>query len=302
MKTGFLLALILFNLFWAASLSIYKSLGHYLDYSGIVTLRFGVAAVGALILWPWLPGKTPRGRDLIKTIVMGVTVFVLGHRLQVFGNQLGTAGNSSVLMAVEPLITSVAAALFLREHIAARRWMGFGLGMLGVVLLNGIWRPDFQPAGLAPSLIFIASFLGEAAYSVMGKPLIARAGLLKVLALALISGTLLNLALDGPLTLAAAKTLPSSAWLQLGFLGLVCTLLGYAIWFVVLRETDVNAAALTIFIQPLAGVPIAAWCLGEPLHWGQFWGSLVILAGLVLGLARQDRTKAAPPAASAAIS
>ena len=50
-------------------------------------------------------------------------------------------------MAVEPLITSVAAALFLREHIGPRRLAGFGLGMCGVVLLNGVWRKDFQWTG-----------------------------------------------------------------------------------------------------------------------------------------------------------
>ena len=92
---------------------------------------------------------------------MGLMVVVLGQRLQVYGNQLGTAGNSAVLMAVEPLITSVAAALFLREHIGPRRLAGFALGMCGVVLLHGVWRKDFQWTGLAPSLIFVSSFVAR---------------------------------------------------------------------------------------------------------------------------------------------
>src|SRR6185369_4802619 len=105
------------------------------------------------------------GRNLLKTCALGVVVFAAGQRLQVYGNQLGSAGNSAVLMAVEPLITSVAAALFLREHIGPRRVIGFGLGIVGVLLLNGVWRADFQWTGLAASLIFITSFVAEAAYS-----------------------------------------------------------------------------------------------------------------------------------------
>src|SRR5439155_14434674 len=140
MKTGYLLLLLLFNVFWAAGLSIYKALEPQLNYGAIVTLRFGLAGVGLLALWPLLPGKAPRGVALLRTWVMGLIVFVLGHRLQVLGNQLGSAGNSSVLMAVEPLLTSIAAALFLREQVTGRRWIGFGLGMLGVLLLNGVWR------------------------------------------------------------------------------------------------------------------------------------------------------------------
>src|SRR5215471_5702102 len=112
------------NLFWAAVYSTYKVIGQDLPTGAIVTLRFGLAALCLLFAWPWLPGPAPRGRDLLVTCGMGLMLYVLGQRLQVYGNQLGTAGNSSVLMAVEPLLTSVAAAVFLGEHIGPRRWLG----------------------------------------------------------------------------------------------------------------------------------------------------------------------------------
>src|SRR5260370_31741329 len=134
MKPRYLIILIGMNFLWAASLSMYEALAGYLTPGGLVTLRFGLAALLLLALWPWLPGKTPRGIDLVKTIVMGLVVFMLGHRLQVYGTQIGSAGNSSVLMAVEPLVTSVGAAIFLREHIRRRRWRWCGLGMLGVAV------------------------------------------------------------------------------------------------------------------------------------------------------------------------
>jgi drug/metabolite transporter (DMT)-like permease len=262
-------------------------LGHDLTTGGIVTIRFGLAGLCLLVAWPWLPGSAPRGRDLVKSCVMGFILLVLGQRLQVYGNELGTAGNSAVLMAVEPLITSLAAALFLREHIGPRRLAGFGLGMCGVVLLNGVWRKDFQWTGLAPSLIFISSFVCEAAYSVMGKPIVARASVMKMLAISLLVGTAANLLIDGPATLRAAQTLPAQAWLLLLALAVVCTAIGYSVWFIVIRECPVNVAALTIFVQSVFGVAIAALWLGEKLHWGQLLGSITIVAGLVLGLSRQ---------------
>jgi drug/metabolite transporter (DMT)-like permease len=218
---------------------------------------------------------------------MGITLLVVGQRLQVYGNQLGTAGNSAVLMAVEPLITSLAAALFLREHIGPRRLAGFALGMSGVVLLNGVWRKDFQWTGLVPSLIFISSFICEAAGSVIGKPIVARASVTKMLAIALLAGTAVNLLIDGHATLTAAKTLPPQAWWLLLALAVVCTAIGYSVWFIVIRECPVNVAALTIFAQSIFGVAIAALWLGEKLHWGHLWGSLAIVAGLMLGLSRQ---------------
>ena len=282
------------NFLWAASLSIYKVLEDYLEPGGIVTLRFGLAALSLAVLWPWLPGRAPRGWDLLKTVLMGLVVFTLGHRLQVYGNKLSTAGNTSVLMAVEPLLTSVAAAIFLREHIGPRRWVGFALGMLGVVVLNGFLRGDVQWGGVFASLIFISSFICETCYSIMGKPLIERAGMMKILTLALLFGTAGNLLIDGPQTVHAALAMPLHCWWLIVYLAIICTAVGYAFWFVVIRETDVNVAALTIFAQPLAGVALAAVWLHEPLHWGQFWGSLAIVIGLVIGLSRQLKPAPVP--------
>ncbi len=223
---------------------------------------------------------------------MGLLVFVVGQRLQVYGNQIGTAGNSAVLVGVDPLITSLAAALFLRERIGPRRLAGFVLGMCGVALLNGVWRKDFQWTGLVPSLIFLSSFVSDSACSVMGKPIVARSSAMKMLTLSLLAGTAVNLLIDGPATLTAAKTLSLQAWWLLLGLAIVCTAIGYTVWFVVIRECPVNVAALTIFAQSVFGVAIAALWLREELHWGHLLGSLTIVAGLVLGLSRQIKRPA----------
>lgn len=294
MKPAHLLILLLMNFFWAGVYSAYKIIGQDLPQGGtgaIVTLRFGLAGLGLLCVWPWLRGATPRGRDLVNTCLMGLLSFVVAQRLQVYGNYLGSAGNSAVLMALEPLMTSVGAAIFLREHIGPRRWAGFALGLLGVALLNGVWRPDFHWTSLAASLIFVSSFVCEAAYSVIGKPIVARAGILKMLTLSLVVATAANLLVDGRRTLTAAKALSPRAWLLLLALAVVCTAIGYTLWLVIIRECPVNVAALTIFAQSVFGVGIAAVWLGEKLHWEQLWGSLTIAAGLVLGLSRQIQRK-----------
>jgi drug/metabolite transporter (DMT)-like permease len=225
---------------------------------------------------------------------MGLLLYVFGQRLQVYGNNLGTATNSSVLMALDPLVTSVGAALFLHEHLGPRRMAGFALGLCGVAILNRIWRPDFHWTGLAGSLIFVSSFVLEAAYSIIAKPIIARASLMKMLALSLLVGTAVNLVIDGPQTVAMARDLSLKTWLLLLYLAVVCTAVGYGVWFVVIRECPVNLAGLTIFAQSVFGAAIAALWLHEQLHWGHFFGSLTIIAGLALGLSRQIK-KTAPP-------
>jgi drug/metabolite transporter (DMT)-like permease len=283
-RTLWLLVLIGFNVFWGGTYSAFKDLGQWLTSGQVVTLRYGMAAALLLCGWPFMPGAAPRGRDLLQTALMGVLVFVAAPRFQVIAAHAGKAGDLSVLVALEPLVTTVGAAVILREVVPARRWLGFAFGMLGVVLLSNIWRADFQLAGLGANLLFIASFFCEATYSVMGKPLIQRAGFLKVTTLALASGMVVNLALDGASTWSAAQTLPLRGWMQIVYLAVICTALGYSVWFAALRVVPVNVVAITVFTQPFAGTLIAALLLGEALHLGQLWGGLAIAIGLALGL------------------
>ena len=287
MKPSYLIILLIMNFFWSAVYSSYKVIGQSVPTGGIVTLRFGLAGLCLLFAWPWLPGSAPRGRDLFVTCAMGAMLYVLGQRLQVYGNQSGTAGNSAVLMGLEPVITSLAAAVFLREQIGPRRWAGFALGLGGVAVLHGVGRPDFQWSGLAASLIFISSFVCEAAYSVLGKPIVARASVMKMLAISLLMGTAINLLIDGGQTVRAAASMPAQAWVLLLALAVICTAVGYSIWFIVIRECPINVAALTVFAQSVFGVALAVLWLHEPLRWEQTLGSLAIVAGLVLGLSRQ---------------
>jgi drug/metabolite transporter (DMT)-like permease len=222
---------------------------------------------------------------------MGLILCVAGQRLQVYGNEIGTAGNSAVLMSLEPLVTSLVAAVFLKEHLGPRRLAGFALGMTGVALLNGALRPDFQMISISASLLFIGSFICEALYSVIGKPVMMRASMMKMLAISLAIGTGINLLIDGRSTFLAAKGLSPTAWLLVLFLGVICTAVGYIVWFIVIRECPLNVAALTVFAQTVFGVALAAIWIGERLRWEHLFGSLAIASGLAVGLSGQLRGK-----------
>ena len=141
---------------------------------------------------------------------------------------------------------------------------------------------------LAANGLVIASFLAEAAYSVIGKPALERSGPFKVLTVALVAGTLLNLLWDGPHLMSQALSFNAKAWGLLLYLSLVCSVFGYGLWLVIIRETPVNVVALTVFVQPMAGLLIAVVWLHEQPHIGQFLGSICILTGLMIGLWKRE--------------
>lgn len=299
MRNGFILLLVGFNFLWAGTYSVFKELQATLTPGELVTLRFGVAALVLGACWPLMKGAAPKGRDLLKTLAMGLVVFVAGPRLQVVATQMGKAGDMSVLVGLEPLVTTLGAALLLHERVPTRRWIGFGFGLAGAALLSNVWQPGFKVASLGANLLFIASFFCESAYSVMGKPLIDRYNFLKVITVALLGGMSINLLWDGPATWKAAQHLPASAWLQVIYLSVLCTAVGYAVWFAAIKAVPVNVVALTLFVQPVAGAAIAALLLGEALHIGQLWGGIAIAIGLALGLRQAQPIQTSPESSGA---
>ena len=75
MRLSYLILLIVMNFFWAGSLSIYKALADYLEPGGIVTLRFGLAAVILAAAWPWLPGQGAARRGFVENRIDGPDCF-----------------------------------------------------------------------------------------------------------------------------------------------------------------------------------------------------------------------------------
>jgi len=289
MKSRHILLLVGMNLLWAASYPIFKFLSEQMASGALATLRFGLSALVLLAAWPWLKGNNPKAADYPRIIAMGVAVFCVAPRLQIEGVHRGHAGDTSLLMAFDPLITALAGALFLREHVPTRRWWGCVIGMVGVVLLSRVWTGEVAPmTGLVANGLFIASFFCEAIYSVFGKPLLHRCNPLKLLTLGVTFGTIANLLVDATLdhgaTFQAVKTISPVAWFLVIYLALICTIVGYTLWYVVIRDTDINVAGMLVLVQPLAGLFLAVIWLGESLHWGQLWGSAVIIAGLAVGM------------------
>lgn len=298
MKTLFVALLLGMNLLWAGSYAIFKVLGEHADSGTIATIRFGLAALCLMAAWRWLPGEAPQFRYWPRVFGMGIIVFCLAPRLQVEAVHLGKAGDTSLLMALDPLLTAFAAALFLREKVPARRWWGCGVGMFGVVLLSRVWQGDAPLKGLLANTLFILSMVCETFYSVLGKPLLQKHSPMKLLAGALVSGTIANMAIEvckpGRNAFQAVQTMPLSAWLWLVYLAVVCTVVGYTLWFVVIRETEVNIAGLTVLMQPMAGWLLSVLWLKESFHSGQLWGAVAIVVGLMIGLRPPGSRKGQP--------
>ena len=119
-----------------------------------ITAAF-MAVVSLLMKAPW-----PKN---IKSIAMASLVGICIHGFFLSGSYLAvsqgvTTGIVALIVGVQPLLTAVAAGLFLGEQITKRQWSGLYLGFIGVVMVISnkfsIGTPEFNGTGFAVMSLF----------------------------------------------------------------------------------------------------------------------------------------------------
>ncbi|WP_207062563.1 DMT family transporter [Motiliproteus sp. SC1-56] len=88
------------------------------------------------ILARLLPVRWPTPRQALHTAVVGLLIhgLYLGGVFYAIEGEM-PAGLASLIVGLQPLLTALAAVLFLREQVSARQWLGLLLGLGGVSLV-----------------------------------------------------------------------------------------------------------------------------------------------------------------------
>jgi drug/metabolite transporter (DMT)-like permease len=178
--------------------------------------------------------------------------------------------------------------MFLGERLTRRELAGAAMAVTGagLVVLNGVpgvsvavaphWRGD---------VLLILSGLSYAAYSLIGRGVLARHPALPVTTWSLLWG------------LAAMVPLGALEWIGgrrphwtpsavggTAYLAVVVTALGYLVWNYVLERVEAPRLAVFINVQPVVGALLGVWWLREPLTAFTVAGGILVLLGLHVAL------------------
>jgi drug/metabolite transporter (DMT)-like permease len=280
--------LILCNLTWALNPLMGKAL--LTTYSGVQVawLRYmsgflaflAVAAIGVFVQkrkWSaffLVPKDLRVARDVA---ILGIGPFVLAPILQFLGLETAQAMDNSILIATEPLITVTLAWLVLGESMKRVHLVSMILAMLGLLFFTGILSSGIGAMGIGMLLLLFAQ-VGEGAYSVFARKLVAHHHPLAVLGTALLIAavllTLITISTTGLPNGANLTRAHTGAIVWLGPIGSTAT---YFIWASVSKRVTVASMAITLFIQPLVGAFGGYFFLGESLTAERLGGAVLIL-------------------------
>jgi drug/metabolite transporter (DMT)-like permease len=254
--------------------------------SGIDGLTVGVARtlLGGLVAAPLallMRLRLPRGRAqwcyFLAASIPGYVVFPV---LFSIAQRATSAQHASLLLALLPLFTGLIAAALERHWPRGRWFLGAAIAIAGECLLvfgrtglasGGASLPGdalVLTAGITATIGYVSGArLSQLGYSVWGTTFwgVALAALLLLPSVPFI-GLGRALATGGLLS-----------WSAVLFLAYMTTIVGYAGWYWSLGAGGIGRIALLQFFQPVSGLTLAVFLLGEPLTL-----SLLLAAALVL--------------------
>ena len=263
--------------------------------NGIDGLTVGIARtlLGGLVAAPLallMRLKLPRGRAqwgyFFAAAIPGYVVFPV---LFSVAQRETSAQHASLLLALLPLFTGLIAA-GLEKHLPRARWfVGAAIAIGGECLL--VFSRDSIASGgatlLGDALVLTAGFtatigyvagarLSQLGYSVWGTTFwgVAVAAILLLPIVPFVDvGT-------------AIATGGWISWSAVLFLAYATTIVGYAGWYWALGKGGIGRVALLQFFQPVSGLLLAVFLLGEPLTLGLLAAAALVLFGVWIAAKR----------------
>lgn len=252
---------------------------------GVAFWRTALGAAAMALIMVFLKVRFPSQlKQWLHLWVAGLLMSALPFSLYAFAQQSTTSILAAIINATTPLFTLLSIlTLFRAQRQSSTAVMGLLIGIVGVAITLGVW----QGFGDNDPIAIVALILASISYG-LGGPYIRKfvtpmelpatsAATVQVLTSAL---TILPFYIfTGPLFVAAPRLETVGALLLLGVLGS-----GVAYWLFhqIVAEAGSTFAMTVTYTNPVIATVWGILLLGEPLHWYEPVGGILVLLGAFL--------------------
>lgn len=216
---------------------------------------------------------------------LGIIGFSLPVYLQSLGLFLSTPALAAISIALEPLVTTVIAAMWLQEMFGWGRKWALVMAVVGAWAVAGF--PTLGHTGYAyGDLLLLLAIGGFAVYNVFSARLSQTVGSSAATAATLLGGFIGSV----PIWLLSGASAPHT-WVHgelwaLLYLSILATALAYFLWMFSVRRVPVSLVALFLYLQPVLGVLLSVAITHTRLNFSFYVGAILILGALYVGRER----------------
>lgn len=238
---------------------------------------------GGLLMLVWLVlsrSDWPNWRQVRNASFIGVLMLTAGNGLLCVAEQHVASGAAALIVAATPVLT-VLFNQWLGRRARPIEWLGLGLGVTGVALMQFDARLAAEPWGVAQ--LVLACVAWAAAGAMMPRLDLPQDSVSTTIQM-LVGG-----ALSLPVALLAGEDWPTrlrpDAVFALFYLSIFGSMLAYSAYVWLLRTQRPALATSCCYVNPVVALGLGWAYAGEAITWPLVAGMVVILAG-VMALSR----------------
>lgn len=279
------------TLFWGANFALAGPILQDISPLWLAALRFVLSALIMIAFSSW------RGEPLIVPALQYIkTYFLIGavgiggfNLLFFYAMQTTSAGNASLIMATNPLVTMVLAALVLGERPGLRLLLSLPLALAGVIVVisSGDMSKLTHLQNVQGDLLMLGANLAWAGYNVLSRKLMPQQSALTNTTLVMSAGALI-------LLVAAATSsehitaLGFYASIDLAIMVVGGTVLAYLFWNTGIARLGAGRTALFMNLIPVFAMLTAA-VMGRLPNAAQIMGGALVISGVALAMVPQRK-------------
>ncbi len=252
-------------------------------------VRFGLAFLLMHIVRMIRHDHEKPDRESMKKIIISAIIGVsLYYALENLAVDMTSASNASLIAGSYPAIVALTGVLFFKEHYGLRRLLGIALAVAGVFILTQ--RVEMEGGGnplLGNLILVFDGFLwGFYNYLIPDIDNSLQASTITYYqtmygVLFLLPFSFIGTPVTGPITW--------SVVLAVLFLAVLCSVFAYTMYTAGLRVISAAAAASIMNLMPIVGVVLSALILHENITARHLIGGAVILLGVFISSAVNER-------------
>jgi drug/metabolite transporter (DMT)-like permease len=276
---GFARLLLLATL-WGGSFLFMRMTASVVGPAWLILARVGLAAIFLWLVAIWFKKGLQASQYWRHYLVLGFFNSALPFLLFAYAAQTISASLLSILNATAPMWAAIIAAVWLKSELSMTKWVGMGIGLVGVAVLAGIESMTLPTGGMwaiAAGLVATLSYGIASNYTKVAPNVESFSNAHGSMWAATL--VMIPMALATPMP-AEVPMVPTG--LAVLGLGIVCSGVAYLIYFRLIADFGGVSALTVTFLIPVFGTLWGAWLLDEPVTWTTVGGGLLVLLGTAL--------------------
>ena len=236
-------------------------------------------------------------RDIVPALILGLTGIVGYHFFFFMSLRYTEVANTAIINALSPVLTSVAAALFIHERLSRRNYIGVVLAFMGVLVLlsRGDIEAIFAVRFNKGDLLMLLSVLSWMIYALLIRTMVDRYSGFTLTFYATLFGVVLLLfltPLEDPLE--QIREISRESLLSVLYMGICGSGLGYLLYNLSIREIGPTRTSSFVYsVIPLIVALLALLFFQQAITPIMVVSMVLILIGLRMMLTVTTRSSSA---------